>query len=117
MTNLKAIEYVVANVELPTDVEERIVAIRDSLAKKSATRSKASIEKEKIDTEIIKTITAVLAETGTPMTASEINKASDELTAFSNQKISAVLRKMVDIGKVTRDTAEKPKRTVFALVE
>jgi hypothetical protein len=116
MTNLKAIEYVVANVELPADVEERIIAIRNSLAKKSATKSKASIEQAKANESIMTEIKTVLLEYNEPMTASQINKANDTLSVYSNQKISALLRKMCESGAVIRETAEKPKRTVFTAV-
>ena len=49
------------------------------------------------------------------MTVTEINKADEGLSEYSNQKLSAVLRGLVADGRVVKTQAEKPKRTVFSL--
>lgn len=114
MTNLIAMNYVIENCELPVDVAEKLENMRNSLVKKSATRSKASREKDAMNENIANIIAEVLTD-AEPMTVSEINRADDRLTSYSNQKLSAILRKMIENGTVEKAIAEKPKRTVFSL--
>ena len=47
------------------------------------------------------------------MTVSEMQKASDKLAEYSNQKISAILRKMVDNGTIVK-TVDK-KKSYFSI--
>ena len=115
MTNLIAMNYVIDNCELPTDVLEKMCNMRDSLVKKSASRSKASKANAELNAQIGEVIMSVLASSDEPMTVTEINKSCDELSEYSNQKLSAVLRNLVADKRVVKSQAEKPKRTVFAL--
>lgn len=116
MTNLIAMNYVIDNCELPADVLEKMCNMRDSLVKKSASRSKASKANAELNAQIGEVIISVLASNDEPMTVTEINKSCDELSEYSNQKLSAVLRNLVADKRVVKSQAEKPKRTVFALV-
>ena len=115
MTNLIAMNYVIDNCELPSDVLEKMCNMRDSLVKKSASRSKASKANAELNAQIGEVIMSVLASSDEPMTVTEINKSCDELSEYSNQKLSAVLRNLVADKRVVKSQAEKPKRTVFAL--
>ena len=117
MTNLIAMNYVIDTfgTEVPADVLEKLTNMRDSLVKKSATRSKASKANAELNAQIGETIVSVLASADSPMTVTEINKSCDELSEYSNQKLSAVLRTLVASERVVKSTAEKPKRTVFEL--
>ena len=115
MTNLIAMNYVIDNYELPTDVLEKMCKMRDSLIKKSATRSKASKANAELNAQIGEIIVSVLASAEAPMTVTEINKADEGLYEYSNQKLSAVLRGLVADERVIKSQAEKPKRTVFSL--
>ena len=117
MTNLIAMNYVIDNCELPTDVLEKMCNMRDSLVKKSASRSKASKANAELNAQIGEVIVSVLASSDEPMTVTEINKSCDELSEYSNQKLSAVLRGLVADKRVVKSQAEKPKRTVFALAQ
>ena len=117
MTNLIAMNYVIDNCELPADVLEKMCNMRDSLVKKSASRSKASKANAELNAQIGEIIISVLAGANAPMTVTEINKSCDELAEYSNQKLSAVLRGLVADERVVKSQAEKPKRTVFALVQ
>ena len=68
-----------------------------------------------MNAQIGEVIVSVLASSDEPMTVTEINKSCDELSEYSNQKLSAVLRNLVANKRVVKSQAEKPKRTVFAL--
>ena len=118
MTNLIAMNYVIDTfgAEVPADVLEKLTNMRDSLVKKSATRSKASKANAELNAQIGEIIISVLASAEAPMTVTEINKSCNELAEYSNQKLSAVLRGLVADERVIKSQAEKPKRTVFSLV-
>ena len=117
MTNLIAMNYVIDTfgTEIPGDVFEKLTNMRDSLVKKSATRSKASKANAELNAQIGEIIVSVLASAEAPMTVTEINKSDEGLSEYSNQKLSAVLRGLVADGRVVKAQAEKPKRTVFSL--
>lgn len=97
-----------------TELTEALVKLSDmadKLAEKRSTPSKADKEKSAEHKAIADEIILVLSteETVTNgMTVSEMQKASDKLAEYSNQKISAILRKMVESGMVVK-TVDKKK--------
>lgn len=117
MTNLIAMNYVIDTfgMDIPEEVLVKLTNMRDSLVKKSATRSKASKANAELNAQIGEIIVSVLAGAEAPMTVTEINKANEDLSEYSNQKLSAVLRGLVADERVVKAQAEKPKRTVFSL--
>ena len=110
MTNKKALNYVMDNFDLPTDVAEKIANMIDSLDKKSANRKPTKTQAE--NEEFKATILEVLTTDG--MTASEVIKSHADFDGMSNQKMSALLKQLIESGKVTK-TKDK-KSTLFKLV-
>lgn len=102
-----------------TELTEALVKLSDmadKLAEKRSTPSKADKEKSAEHKAIADEIILVLSteETVTTgMTVSEMQKASDKLAEYSNQKISAILRKMVDNGTIVK-TVDK-KKSYFSI--
>ena len=102
-----------------SELSEAIVKLRgmaEKLAEKRSTPSKADKEKSAEHKAIADEIILVLSteETVTNgMTVSEMQKASDKLAEYSNQKISAILRKMVDSGTIVK-TVDK-KKSYFSI--
>ena len=99
-----------ATFNLP-EVAEKLSGMAEKLAEKRSTPSKADKEKSAEHKAIADEIILVLSteETVTTgMTVSEMQKASDKLAEYSNQKISAILRKMVESGTVVK-TVDKKK--------
>lgn len=102
-----------------TELTEALVKLSDmadKLAEKRSTPSKADKEKSAEHKAIADEIILVLSteETVTNgMTVSEMQKASEMLAGYSNQKISAILRKMVDSGAVVK-TIDK-KKSYFSI--
>ena len=97
----KAIKEVVAdNQEMVAFIEHEI----ELLQKKSTNRkpTKTQAENESLKNEIL----SVLSDDG--MTVTEIQKKSEILGEVSNQKVSALLRQLVEIGAVEK-TVEKKK--------
>lgn len=109
-----AIKEVVAdNKEMVTFIEHEI----DLLQKKSTNRkpTKTQEENKSLKNEIL----SVLTDEG--MTVTEIQKSSEILGNVSNQKVSALLRQLVEVGAVEKTTDKKkslfsrPDRTAIIL--
>lgn len=118
MTQVQALTMAIASLSLDECRDDEVIAklteMKEALEKKRAKPSKADIEKQNEIAGIMTCISDVLTEAGKPMTISEMQGVSADLANYTNQKLSAVLRKMVDNGTVVR-TVEK-KKTYFSLV-
>lgn len=109
MTNVKALEYVVANYEIPTDVAEKLDSMIASLKKKAANRKPTKVQKEN---EVLKEKVLEVMTTE-PKTVSEIMALDDELGGLSNQKVTSLLSALKDDGKVIK-TIDK-RKALYAL--
>ena len=104
-----------ATFNLP-EVAEKLSGMAEKLAEKRSTPSKADKEKSAEHQAIADEIVLVLSteETVTNgMTVSEMQKASEMLAKYSNQKISAILRKMIDNNTIVK-TVDK-KKSYFSI--
>jgi len=112
MTNAKALNYVLNNVELPEEVREKIQNIYNSTVKKSTNRkpSKASQENKAYAELVYQVLTD-----RDPMTISEIMKSNKTLDQLSNQKVTAVVRMMIADGTVTKIV--EGKKSTFTLTD
>ena len=79
------------------------------LSKKSS--SKKPTKTQEANKGLKEVILTVLTDEG--MTASEVLASSDEFAGMSNQKISALLKQLVDEGKVIKST--DARKSVFKL--
>lgn len=110
MTNKKALMFVKDNFEMPADVAEKIDAMIASLEKKSVSRKSTKVQAE--NEEFKSVILTVLSDVG--MTASDVIKSDSTFDGMSNQKMSALLKQLVDCGKVEK--YKDKKTTLFKLV-
>ena len=83
------------------------------LNKKRASGAKTATQKE--NEVLVERLYEVLAEIGRPVTVSELQKENDEFGAMSNQKVSALMKKLTDAGRVTK-TPDK-KKSYFSIAE
>lgn len=81
------------------------------LEKKHSKSGQTKTQKENM--EIMEKIITALAEIGKPVTITELQNASTEMAEYSNQKLSALLKKLVDSGRVVK-TQEK-KKSYFSI--
>lgn len=81
------------------------------LDKKSASKSKADKEKAELNVSLMSEVAEVLAN-GKKMTATEVMKASDTLKEYTVQKITSLLKAMVENGTVAKVT-EKGKSLFY----
>lgn len=110
---------VLAEVVANSDMENKEGALAfiahevELLEKKSAKSGQTKTQKE--NAEILVKIKAELAEVGKAVTITELQAASAEMAQYSNQKLSALLKKLVDSGEVVKTTEKK--KSYFAVAE
>lgn len=96
----------------PTNKEELLAFINhevELLEKKSAKSGQTKTQKENVG--IMETISEVLADMGKPVTITELMK-DERLSAYSNQKLSALVKQMPNVVKTT-----EKKKSYFSLVD
>ena len=114
-----ALAQEVEDLDLDFNIEEIIAFAQheiEMLEKKASSKSKKDKEKDKAD-EVLMTIILETLAGSTGMTASEILKANstkEEFEDVSNQKVSALLKKMVDREEVKKFTDKR--KSFFCLV-
>ena len=106
---LKAMSEVQANPMLTEFIEHEL----ELLAKKNTSEKKPTAQQ--VANEGLKqTIVDVLIENGGLMTVTDVQKSCEELSALSNQRVSALLRQLKDDGKVER--VEDKRKAYFKAV-
>ena len=103
---LKAIPEVAENADLVAFIDHEIELLQKKSGSKKPTATQVANEGLK------DTIVSIL-EAG-EMTASEVLNATDEFKGLSNQKISALLKQLVDEGRVAKST--DGKKSLFSVV-
>jgi len=83
------------------------------LSKKSGNRkpTKTQAENESLK-ELVRNALVAL---GKPATVTEVQKSDEVLSELSNQKVSALLRQMIEVGEVVKETDKK--KSYFSLVK
>ena len=100
-----------------TVTEDEIVAFArheiELLDKKAGTKSKKETANEVENERLMGVIVDTLTESGKAMTVSELMTANAELGELSNQKVSALMKKLVDGGTVQKSTDKR--KSVFSI--
>ena len=108
-----AILAVLATVE-DTDVSGLTAFVNHEIELLENKRSTAKPTKTQTENIAVKeTIVSVLKEIGKPVTITEMQKFSAELAEFSCQKLSALLKQLVENDKTVAKVTEK-KKTYFS---
>lgn len=98
----------------PIDAEataERLEALKAQLAKRGSSKAPTKTQKEN---EVIMTkILDALADVGEPTTVTDLLAHGIEGFELTNQKASALLRKLIEAGKVTK--AKEGKKMLYSL--
>ena len=95
------------NAEMVAFIDHEIELLDKKASNKKATKT------QEANVGIKSTILAVL-EGGKPMTVTEMQGASAELGELSNQKVSALVRQLVEAGKVVKTIDKKVSRFSLA---
>ena len=109
------IKEIVLNAGL--DNEAEMIEFLDNeinlLNKKRASGAKTATQKE--NEVLVEKLYAVLAEIGRPVTVSELQKENEDFGAMSNQKVSALMKKLKDAGRVNK--VDDKKKAYFSIAE
>ena len=109
------IKEIVLNAGLENEVE--MVEFLDNeialLNKKRASGAKTATQKE--NEVLVEKLYAALVEIGRPVTVSELQKENEDFGAMSNQKVSALMKKLTDAERVVK-TPDK-KKSYFSIAE
>ena len=103
-TNVKALAYVLENYELPAEVKAKLEKMKFQFEKKNSAEKKPTatqIENEGIKNLILEVIG------DSSLTITEMQKINGELAERSNQKISALLKQMVENGSIVREEIKR----------
>ena len=105
---LEVREVVAGNEELVAFIDHEL----ELLNKKASTKS-TKVNDEQVA--LMEKIVNALNEIGRSVTISELQKENAEMAEYSNQKLSAMLKKLVDNKRVTRVVDKK--RSCFMVAE
>jgi predicted transcriptional regulator len=113
MTNVRAIDFVLTNCEIPADVAEKLGKMREQFVKKSTgERKPTATQTENAD---FKNDILNGMEPGTLYTITDLIKAIPSIADLSNQRVSALVRQLVESGAVIR--TEEKRKAYFSLAE
>lgn len=114
MTNVKALEFVLANCEVPTDVAEKLEKMKASFEKKNKGERKPTAN-QMANKEYADAIVAFLAD-GEKYTVTDLTKKVGILAEneVSGQRCSAIIRGLIADGVVVRE--EIKRKAYFSLV-
>ena len=104
ITNVKALSIVLDTCELSAEVRAKLEKMKAQFEKKNSVEKKPTatqIENEGIK----KVILEVIGDSS--LTITEMQKINGELAELSNQKISALLKQMVESGSVVREEIKR----------
>lgn len=104
-----------SNVENKAELQGFIAHEVDLLERKSANRGTTETAKTKENNEIIEKIYNALAELNKPVTITELQAEVVELSEYTNQKISALMKKLVDNNRVVKVVDKK--KSYFKIAE
>lgn len=111
MTNVKAIDYVLANAELPTDVAEKLQKMKEQFVKKNSKDRKPTANQTEnvgFKADILEYLATV-----DKATITDLMKGVPSLADLSNQRVSAIVRQLKDSGEVVRE--EIKRKAYFSL--
>jgi hypothetical protein len=111
MTNRKAINFVLDNYDVPTEVEAKFRSMLAALDRKSSTERKPTakqVENAGLRAVIVDFIKANADGTENGgFTVTELIKSIDEIAECSNQKVSAILRLAVEDKALVRKSVKR----------
>ena len=93
----------ISTVEMLSFIERQIELINNKAAKASSKPTKTQTENLEIKDMIVNALTRI----GKYVTISEMQEAAPELAGYSNQKLSALMRQMVEAGTVVKCVEKK----------
>lgn len=94
--------YVAEHTEIPTNVLERLDALKVSLEKRATTPHKPSKKQVKANQHTDILVLEVMMNSEEPVCAKDIMAANEELASGSIQRVSASCARLVNMGKLEK---------------
>lgn len=113
VTYVSALDVVLNGEPITDEVREKLVALKASIAKKNTGERKPTAT-QKANEEFKIAILEGL-ESGKAYTITDIIKSVGEVSELSNQRVSAIVRQMVESGSLVRE--EIKRKAFFSLAE
>jgi hypothetical protein len=114
MTYVDALTAAIACEALPTDVREKLDMLRAQQVKRN-TAEKKPTAKQVANEALVEQVYKIIEMAGHPVTVTDIMEVGVCDEGVSNQKCSALVKKLVDAGRVVR-TLDK-RKAYFSLPE
>lgn len=112
LTYADALNAAIAVESLPVEIREKLTALREQINKRNVASDKPT--KAQVANEGVKSVILSALETvGKPVTVTELQESNDQLGALSNQKVSALLRQLVESNAVVKSVDKR--KTYFAI--
>ena len=115
MTNVKALDYVLANCELTDEVREKVERIKASYEKKSATTGEKKPTAAQVANEALKTALYDEMEANMQYRISDMLKTLPCLAGLTSSKVTYLMTKLKEAGLVTR--SEEKGKAFYCKVE
>jgi hypothetical protein len=96
ITNVKALAYVLAHADLPEDVKAKVENMKAQFEKKNSAEKKPTANQ--VANDVLKEAILSEMEEGKLYTISEMMKELPSCAEHSNQKLSAIVRQMLDVS-------------------
>lgn len=104
ITNKSALNYVLTNCELPTEIADKLSAMVVALEKKATGSTEKKPTATQVQNEGYKTIIVeYLTESGKHVTCSDLIKTVAEFDGFSTSKVSALTKQLVDAKVINKE--------------
>lgn len=111
LTYVTALTYAIENGNLPTEIAEKLIALRTQQEKRNTAEKKPTKVQEA--NAGVKQVILTAMQNQEAKTVSEIQTLSEELGQLSNQKVASLVRQLVEEGKLTR--IEEKRKAYFKL--
>lgn len=111
ITYVSALDVVLNGEPMTDEVREKLEALKASIAKKNTAERKPTATQKANDG--FKVAIANGLESGKAYTITDIIKSVDEVSDLSNQRVSAIVRQMVESGTLVRE--EVKRKAYFSL--
>lgn len=111
LTYVTALTYAIENGNLPTEIAEKLIALRTQQEKRNTGEKKPTkVQEANVG---IKQVILTALEGQEAKTVSEIQTLAPELAELSNQKVASLVRQLVEEGKLIRE--EEKRKAYFRL--
>lgn len=112
ITYVSALDVVLNGEPMTDEVREKLEALKASIEKKNTAERKPTATQTANEGFKVAILNGL--ESGKAYTITDIIKSVDEVSALSNQRVSAIVRQLVESGSLVRE--EVKRKAYFSLV-